>query len=109
MIQRHSPDTDQSSVSADEIERIIRQARARRANALGQAIAMLGKAIVAAWRRLETAMEDGRRLKALASLDNRRLAAMGLTRAMVPAAVLGWDTDAPVAVADTLPVLRLGY
>jgi hypothetical protein len=87
-------------MSAEDVERIIRQARAMRAAALGQGIGISIKAIATAWRRCAAAIEQGRQMYMLASLDNRRLAAMGINRAMVPALVLGWTTESSASPVE---------
>ncbi len=95
MKPKSSLTTDNPPMSAEDVERIIRLARARRVAALGQAIGSSIKTLVKGWQRIATAIDHGRQMQALASFDNRRLAAMGITRDMVLAVVLGWHDDKP--------------
>jgi uncharacterized protein YjiS (DUF1127 family) len=104
MKRRSSLIIGRTPLSAEAFERIVREARARRADALGRGIGIAIKAVFTAWRRCADAIEQGRRMRALASLDDRRLAAMGITRAMVPAVVLGWEIDDTGSPAEFPPV-----
>lgn len=92
-------DFDKDFISYDDIERIVRRARAERDAALGRALRSLFLAIPAGYRRLTRAIGEALRLRALTMLSDRQLAALGLDRSTLPAYVYGWKRAKPEPVA----------
>jgi len=104
MNRRSRLTVDSAPLSAEELDRIVRAARARHSAAVGRGVGIAIELVFRTWRRCAAAIEQGRRMRALASLDDRRLAAMGITRRMVPALVLGWEIDSTASPAEVPPV-----
>jgi hypothetical protein len=99
MKRKDSFDFDRDYMSYDDIEGIVRRARAERDAAIGRAIRFVVLTIVGGYGRLTRAIDEAVRLRALAMLDDRQLTAYGLDRPNLPAFVYGWKpaTSKPVA------------
>ena len=89
---------DREFMSYDDVERIVRRARAKRDAALGRAIRSVVLTIAGGYGRLIRAIEEALQLRALAMLDDRQLAALGLDRLNLPAFVYGWKSAEPTLV-----------
>lgn len=83
-------------MSYDDFERLMRHARAERDAALGRAIRSAFLGLAEGYGHLTRAIEEALRFRALAMLDDRRLAALGLERKNLPAFVYGWKPVTPV-------------
>ena len=99
MKQKDSSDFDRDFMSYDDIEKIVRRARAERDAALGRAIRLVFLAVAGGYGRLTRAVEEARQLRVLVVLNDRQLAARGLDRLNLPAFVYGWKPVTPTPVA----------
>jgi len=105
MNQEDEFDFDTEFVTYDDVERIIRRARMERNAALGRAIRFGVLAVAGALGRLTRAIGEALQLRALAMLDDRELAALGLDRGDIPALVFGWGTAPPTLVLTDIEAI----
>jgi len=109
MKQEDSFKFDKDFLSYDDVERIVRRARAERDAAIGRAIRSVVLTVAGGYGRLTRAIEEALQLRALAMLDDWQLMARGLDRPNLPAFVYGWKPVVPVVVIryiESSPVRR---
>jgi hypothetical protein len=107
MQQRDTSHDKRASLSPGEVEAILRRACAERDAALGRAIGAVCRAVAGVFRRFRRAVDDAYRLQALATLDDRRLAALGVARSDLPGIVYGWTPDGETAQIEATVRQRL--
>lgn len=104
MKQRDNFDFDDAFIAYDDVEKIVRRARAERNATLRRAIGSAVRKVVAQFRHLATAIDAARRLRALATNSDRRLKKMGIDRSDLPAIVYGWICCRTLPVAEIVPI-----
>lgn len=100
MKQENSWDFEQKSLSYADIERLAQRARAERDAALGRALRLACLAFASGLRHMTDVIENAYRLRTLAMMSDQQLAARGLTRSDVPAAVYNWSLSAPIQLTQ---------
>lgn len=90
MKQKISFDFERDIMSYDEIDKIVERARAQRDVAFGRSIRSSILGIAKGFRRFFRAIDEAGRLSALAMMNERQLAAIGLNRQNLTAMVYGW-------------------
>lgn len=98
MRKEHRFEFDRDYLSYDDIERIVRLARAERDAAIGRALRSGVLLVASGYGRLIRVIDEALRLRALARLDDRRLGALGVDRSDLPAFVYGWERTQPALV-----------
>lgn len=98
MKQKDNFDFDKGFLSYDDVEKIVRRAQAERDAAIGGGVRSAFLSVVGGIRRFANAIEEARRLRALATLDEHKLMALGIDRLNLVAFVYGWKPVKPELV-----------
>jgi uncharacterized protein YjiS (DUF1127 family) len=95
MTQRNRFHEERSALTSEETDAVVRRARV---SALGQSFGALLRGLWAFQGNFRRAVDQAYRLRALASLDDNALSALGLARADLPGIVYGWRGHGTPAV-----------
>lgn len=87
-------------LSPEEVEDLVRQARADRDAALGRLIGAVCRGVIGCFQPLRKAVEDAARLRALSMMNDQQLSSRGLDRTDLPAFVYGWKVGRPAPIVS---------